>query len=277
MSGHTRAAKKIAMHLLLLCTYAPKMDGLLVVLRLKWVAWAMYPNLCYIVSNPSWSQAPHPVNFEMSAVVLPIGAIMSSFSEENALNGPPGQWVDPSALLLSPYADLSTRQVCRVSFDLCPILLLVSSRFKQPVAAPTSHDVRSLCGVRVHVASMGRHDHANPYCASVRMRFWIAVSSGAHAHLSNCGACSLVQLCACSLVQLCACSFVHELCACSLVSRCACCSPPVRTTLWFVGPSLCFDRLKEGCFWSCSAVCLWIFSYLSFQRVICAALISWTC
>ena len=42
------------------------------------------------------------------------------------------------------------------------------------------------CGLRVHVAPMRRHDHANPYCASVRMRFWIAVSSGAYAHLSNC-------------------------------------------------------------------------------------------
>ena len=80
---------------------ALKMDGLLAVLRLKWVAWAMYLHLYYIVLNPSGSQAPHPVNFEMSAVALPIGAVMFSFSEENVLNGPPGQWVNPSALLHS--------------------------------------------------------------------------------------------------------------------------------------------------------------------------------
>ena len=151
MAGHTRVVKKIAVHMLLWCTYAPKMDGLLVVLRLKWVAWTMYPNLCYAVSNPSWSQAPHPVNFEMSAAMLPIGAVMSSFSEENALNEPPGQWVDPSALLHSPHADLSS-QVCSVPFDLCPILPMDLG--PQPVQAASCADV-SWCPVSQEILQLG--------------------------------------------------------------------------------------------------------------------------
>ena len=52
----------------------------------------------------------------MSAVALPIGAVMFSFSEESVLNGPPGQWVNPGALLRSSHAEPSTRPVCRVFF-----------------------------------------------------------------------------------------------------------------------------------------------------------------
>ena len=61
---------------------------------------------------------------------------------------------------------------------------------------------------------MGRHDHANPCCASVRMRFLISVPSCAHAHSS-----------------VCACVFT---------------SP--NHTSWFAcrqGPSLCFQSLEE--------------------------------
>ena len=58
----------------------------------------------------------------MSAVALPIGAVMFSFSEKGVLNGPRGQWVNPSALLHTPHAERSTRPVCRVLFVLCPIL-----------------------------------------------------------------------------------------------------------------------------------------------------------
>ena len=58
----------------------------------------------------------------MSAVALPIGAVMFSFSEKVVLNGPPGQWVNPSALLHSSHAEPMTRPVCRVLFVLCPIL-----------------------------------------------------------------------------------------------------------------------------------------------------------
>ena len=120
-AGHTR--KEITMPLWF-SNQALKVDGLLAVLRLKWVAWALYLHPLYIILNPSGSQAPHPVNFEMSAVASPIGAVMFFFSEESALimNGPRGQWVNPSALLHSSHAEPSTRPVCRVLFVLCPIL-----------------------------------------------------------------------------------------------------------------------------------------------------------
>ena len=119
---------------------AQRMDGLLAVLRLKWVAWALYLHLYYIVSNPWGSQAPHPVNFVMSAVASPIGAVTFFFSEESVLNGPPGQWVNPSALLYSSHTKPLTRPVCCVFFVLCPILPMVLGpqrcsryRFTQPV------------------------------------------------------------------------------------------------------------------------------------------------
>ena len=57
----------------------------------------------------------------MSAVASPIGAVTFSFSEESVLNGPPGQWVNPSALLHSSHTEPLTRPVCRVFFALCPI------------------------------------------------------------------------------------------------------------------------------------------------------------
>ena len=116
------------------------MDGLLAVLRLKWDAWAMYLHPYYIVSNPYGSQAPHPVNFVISAVASPIGACTFSFSEESVLNGPPGQLVYPSALLHSSHAEPLTCPVCRVFFVLCPILPMDLGpqrcsryRFTQPV------------------------------------------------------------------------------------------------------------------------------------------------
>ena len=56
------------------------------------------------------------------AVALPISAGMFSFSEEGVLNGPPGQWVNLSALLHLSHAERSTRPVCRVLFVLCPTL-----------------------------------------------------------------------------------------------------------------------------------------------------------
>ena len=39
-------------------------------------------SLLHCLESPSGSQAPHPVNFEMSAVLLPVSAVMFSFSEE---------------------------------------------------------------------------------------------------------------------------------------------------------------------------------------------------
>ena len=138
MSQLVTPAKKIAMPLWF--NNAQRMDGFLAVLRLKWVAWAMYLHLYYIVSNPWGSQAPHPVNFVMSAVASPIGAVTFFFSEESVLNGPPGQWVNPSALLHSSHTVPLTRPVCCVFFVLCPILPMDLGlqrcsryRFTQPV------------------------------------------------------------------------------------------------------------------------------------------------
>ena len=168
---------------------ALKMDGLLAVLRLKWVAWAMYLHPYYIVSNPYGSQAPHPVNFKMSAVALPIGAVMFSFSEESVLNGPPGQWVNPSALLHSSLAEPSTRPVCRVLFVLCPILPMDlgpqrCSRFKQPVRRRLTFGPSEGSAFTSHPWVVMTTQ--NLYCACVRMRFWISVPSCAHAHSSVC-------------------------------------------------------------------------------------------
>ena len=63
----------------------------------------------------------------------------------------------------------------------CPLITvqsylwtLVRSLFKQPDSL-TSY-VQSKFGQRVHVSSLGRRDHVNPYWASVRMRFWIKVA-----------------------------------------------------------------------------------------------------
>ena len=50
MSQLATPAKKIALPLWL--SNALKMDGLLAVLRLKWVPWATYIHPYYIVSNP---------------------------------------------------------------------------------------------------------------------------------------------------------------------------------------------------------------------------------
>ena len=76
----------------------------------------------------------------MSAVASPIGAVTFSFSEESVLNGPPGQWVIPRALLHSSHAEPLTRPVCRVFFVLSPILPMDLGpqrcsryRFTQPV------------------------------------------------------------------------------------------------------------------------------------------------
>ena len=78
----------------------------------------------------------------MSAVTSPIGAVTYtfSFSEESVLNGPPGQWVNPSALLHSSHAEPLTRPVCLGFFVLCPILPMDLGpqrcscyRFMQPV------------------------------------------------------------------------------------------------------------------------------------------------
>ena len=76
----------------------------------------------------------------MSAVASPIGTVTFFFSEESVLNGPPGQWVNPSALLHSSHTEPLTRPVCCVFFVLCPILPMDLGpqrcsryRFTQPV------------------------------------------------------------------------------------------------------------------------------------------------
>ena len=230
------------------------MDGLLAVLRLKWVAWAMYLHPYYIVLNPSGSQAPHPVNFEMSAVALPIGAVMFSFSEESALNGPLGQWVNPSALLHSSHAEPSTRPVCRVLFVLCPILPMDlgpqrCSRFKQPVRRRLTFGPSegSACTSRPWVRVMTTQIRSVPVCACVyeifvpcvRMHFRIFC---AHAFLNYCA-----QLCACSLFK-CAHAFFTS----------------SNHISWFAclqGPSLCFRSL-EGRLLSKLLCCLFVDSWL---------------
>ena len=94
------------------------------------------------------------------------------FSEESALNGPPGQWVNPGALLHSSHTEPLTRPICCVFFVICPILPMDLGsqrysryRFTLPVRR------RLTFGPSEGSASMGHHDHPNPYCASVRMHF----------------------------------------------------------------------------------------------------------
>ena len=77
----------------------------------------------------------------MSAVASPIGAVTFFFSEESVLNGPPGQWVNPSALLHSSHTEPLPRPVCCVFFVLCPILPMDLG--PQPAAADI--DSRSQC------------------------------------------------------------------------------------------------------------------------------------
>ena len=75
---------------------------------------------------------------ECSRVAL--GAVTFFFSEESVLNGSPGLWVNPSALLHSSHTEPLTRPVCCVFFVLCPILPMDLGpqrcsryRFTQPV------------------------------------------------------------------------------------------------------------------------------------------------
>ena len=68
------------------------------------------------------------------------------------LNGSPGQWVSPSALLHSSHDEPSSRQVCRVLFDLCPILPMDLG--PQPVQAARCADVS--CPVPVRAARARR-------------------------------------------------------------------------------------------------------------------------
>ena len=126
-------------------------------------------------------------------------------------------------------------------------------------SAPTPH-VRSQWGQCVYVASMCRHDHANPYCASVRMRFWISVPSCAHASLNFCA-----QLCACSLFK-CAHAFFTS-------------SGPHIVVCSSAGSVIVFPIASRKVAFEAPllAVCSWTLGYLTSQRVKCAALISWTC
>ena len=192
MAGQSQ--KKIAM---LLCfNNALKMDGLLVVLQLKWVAGANVSNPCYIILNPSRSQAPYPVNFEISAVVLPIGAVMFSFSEENVLNGPPGQWVSPGALFHLSHTEHLSHQVCRVLFDLCSILPMRDPG-SQPVQAASCADIS--CPISVRAAHVRRvHESSRPrksvLCKCAHAFISCCVQC-AHGHLSKCAHWALLLNC----------------------------------------------------------------------------------
>ena len=172
----------------------------------------------------------------MSAVALPIGAVMFSVSEESVLNGSPGQWANPSALLHSSHAEPSTRPVCCVLFVLCPILPMDlgpqrCSRLKQPVRRRLTFGPSegSACTSRPWVV-MTTQIRTVSVCACV---FEISVP-GVPGEISVPSWIFCAQLCACSLF--------------SARMRFS----PVRTT--HHGLLACrvlhcvFDPLKEGCF-----------------------------
>ena len=159
----------------------------------------------------------------------------------------PGQWVNPSALLHSSHAKPSTRPVCCALFVLRPILPMDlprqrCSRFKQPLR-------RRL--------TFGPSEGSA--CTS---RPWVVMTTSV--------------LCQCAHAFL---NFCAQLCAWSLFGVRMCFSP-VRTT--HHGLLVCrvrhcvFDRLKEGCFRSSFAVCLWTLGYLTSQCVSVSNALPWS-
>ena len=191
----------------------------------------------------------------MSAVASPIGAVTFSFSEESVQNGPPGQGVNPSALLHSFHAEPLTRPVCRVFFVLCLILPMVLGlqrcsryRFTQPVR-------RRL--------TFGPSEGSA--CTS---RPWVVMTTQIR----------IVPVCACVFEFLCP-------VVCMLTLRCAHAfftsfEPHIMVCLSMLsaGSVIVFSiAWRKVAFRSSFAVCLWTLGYLTSRRVKCTALISWTC
>ena len=166
----------------------------------------------------------------MSSVASPIGAVTFFFSEESVLTGPPGQWVNPSALLHSSHTEPLTRPVCCVFFVLCPILPMDLDpqrcsryRFKQPVR-------RRL--------TFGPSEGS---ACTRTSRPWVVMTT----QIRTVPACACVFEFLCPVVRM---RF----------------SPVSNHTSWFAcrqGPSLCF-RMLEGRLLSKLLCCLFVDSWL---------------